>query len=340
MGQLKAIGLMTESLDAQAYVANARLAENAGFDSFWVPEDYAFPAAFAALGACAQATTRIKLGTGVVNPYTRHPVLLAMEFASLDQIAQGRALLGLGASTKTWIETQMGIPFDRPLSALRESIEVLRQMFRGEAVECDGRVFQIGAGMRFTLEPYRSKIPIYLGATGPRAMRLAGEVADGFLPLFAKPDTMRAAIETVKASAEQAGRNADDIDMSGLVLVSMQLDDGAAREAIKPLLATLFAWFSARRDVPVFKEFGIGPDELDVIAEAWAGGELRPDLISDAVIDGMAIAGSPERCREHFERLVEAGVTHPILAPFVVPEGQTMAQYLEALKRDLLGGYL
>ena len=112
MPKLKEIGLVVENTDARDYATQAQAAERMGFDSFWVPEDYVFPGAFSSCAAIAAATSKIKIGTGVVNPFTRHPVLLAMELAALDQLSEGRAILGLGASIKLWIEEQMGIRYD------------------------------------------------------------------------------------------------------------------------------------------------------------------------------------------------------------------------------------
>ena len=107
-------GLIHETTRAGDSVRHAILAEKLGFSSYWVPEDYAFPGAFSICSAIACQTERIKIGIGVLNPYTRHPVLTAMEFAALDQLSQGRGILGIGAGVKLWIEDQLGIPYTRP----------------------------------------------------------------------------------------------------------------------------------------------------------------------------------------------------------------------------------
>ena len=100
-----------------------------------MPEDYAFPGAFSSAAAIAAVTSKIKIGTGVINPFTRHPVLIAMELAALDQLSGRRAILGLGASLRLWIEQQMGIRYDKPLSALRDAVVIIRGLFAGEQVE-------------------------------------------------------------------------------------------------------------------------------------------------------------------------------------------------------------
>ena len=121
----------------------ARDAERAGFGSVWIIEDYFQPGAFALAGAAAAATERITIGLGVVNPYTRHPAVLAMETAALAGIAPGRVVLGLGSSNRNWIEGQMKIPFDTPLQGLREGTEIVARLLAGERVSYAGTCFSV-----------------------------------------------------------------------------------------------------------------------------------------------------------------------------------------------------
>lgn len=230
MPKLKGIGLMVENVNARDYATQAQVAEQLGFDSFWVPEDYAFPGAFSSCAAIAAVTSRIKIGTGVINPFTRHPVLIAMELAALDQISGGRAILGLGASIKLWIEEQMGIRYDKPLSALRDAVAIIRALFAGEQLEYQGRVFT-AAGMRFNLEPLRAEVPIYLGATAPKALELAGEVADGWFPFGFGPEAVGRAVERIRIGGNRAGRSLSDFAFSALIFTAVADDDQAAREA-------------------------------------------------------------------------------------------------------------
>jgi 5,10-methylenetetrahydromethanopterin reductase len=116
----------------------ARAAERAGLGSVWIIEDYFHPGAFTLAGAVAAATERITLGLGVVNPYTRHPAVLAMETAALTGVAPGRVVLGLGSSNRRWIEEQMGIAFKTPLADLRECVEILRRLLAGERLDFHG----------------------------------------------------------------------------------------------------------------------------------------------------------------------------------------------------------
>ncbi len=273
--------------------------EQLGFNSFGVPEDYAFPGAFSSCAAIAATTSTIKIGTGVINPFTRHPVLIAMELAALDQLSGGRAILGLGASVRLWIEEQ---------------------------VEYQGRVFRAGAGMRFYLEPLRAEVPIYLGATSPKTLELTGEVADGWLPFGFGAEAVSRAIERIRIGGERAGRNLSDFDYSSFIFTAVADDDQAARESIKPLITTVLGSFANQPELPIFTNFGLTPKDVSVIRQSYAHGEVRPDMVSAAMVDGLTLAGSPQRCREKLADLIDAGIT---TAVFSTEGGPDFAKNLE-----------
>lgn len=337
MPKLKEIGLLVENVNARDYVIQAQAAERLGFNSFWVPEDYAFPGAFSSCAAIAAATSKIKIGTGVINPFTRHPVLIAMELAALDQLSGGRAILGLGASIRLWIEEQMGIRYDKPLSALRDAVAIIRGLFAGEQVEYQGRVFTAGAGMRFNLEPFRAEVPIYLGATSPKTLELTGEVADGWLPFGFGPEAVGRAIERIRIGGNRAGRNLSDFSFSSVIFTAVADDDRAARDSVKPLIATVLGCFANQPELPVFTDFGLTPKDVSVIRQSYTHGEVRTDMVSEAMVDGLAIAGSPQRCREKLAALIDAGIT---TAVFATEGGPDFAKNLEWLHRNLIRDFI
>src|SRR5216683_32534 len=180
MPKVEEFGVAFESPKARDFIAAARLAEELGFGTFWVPEDPVFPGAFATASAIAANTRKIKIGIGVLNPWTRHPVQTAMELAALDDVSEGRAVLGLGASVKLWIAEQLGIAYTKPLTALRETVEIINQLFRRERLEHNGSIFK-ARGVRATFELGRGRVPIHFGVMAPQALTLAGEIADGVL---------------------------------------------------------------------------------------------------------------------------------------------------------------
>ena len=195
---------------AEATLQLAQRADASGFDSLWITEDPDGWDAFGVLGAISQRTSRISLGTGVTNPYHRHPNLIAASAATLDRLAPGRIFLGLGRGQPEWYERSLGMDVGSPLARLEETISLLHQWWSPEAVASNVGEFQIDAWKR-VISPVIPP-PIYLAAAGPKALDLAGQVADGVLfNMLATPIYLEKAIGRVRESAEAAGRNVGDL---------------------------------------------------------------------------------------------------------------------------------
>ena len=160
-------------------MATASLAEQLGYESIWLPETRFTRDAVTTTSAVATATQTARIATAVINPFTRGAVLTAVTAASLDEVCRGRFVLGIGPGSPTILERQ-GIRFDQPLARLRETVEVVRRLLLGEEVSFTGKTVQTTrAQLDFT--PIRPTIPIYFGVTGPKALALAGEIADGVI---------------------------------------------------------------------------------------------------------------------------------------------------------------
>ena len=186
-------------------MAFARRADAGGIDSLWVTEDPDGWDAFALLGAMSQQTSRIRLGTGVTNPYLRHPDLMAASIATLDRLAPGRAFLGLGRGQPEWYEHGLGMEVGRPLERVEETMDLLRQWESTGVASIDGE-FRINDWKR-GIHP-NGRPPMYLAAAGPKALDLAGRVADGiFFNMLATPDYLAGAIERVRSTTAAAGRD-------------------------------------------------------------------------------------------------------------------------------------
>jgi len=214
---------------APAHVsAWARAAERAGLGSVWIIEDYYHPGAYALAGAAAASTERITIGLGVVNPYTRHPAVVAMETGALAGIAPGRVVLGLGTSNRNWIEAEMRIPFKTPLRALREGVEIVRRLLAGERLTFRGECFDL-EGVRLEQVP-PERVPILLGVKGPRALALAGEIADGVHgAVLTSPGHVRRVRATTAAAR---GPRAGAFDVVAYVPAAVDADGAAARAAV------------------------------------------------------------------------------------------------------------
>jgi 5,10-methylenetetrahydromethanopterin reductase len=337
MARVAEFGVGFETVAARDQIAAARLAEEMGFGTFWVPEDYFFRGAFTLASAIACSTSRMRVGLGVVNPYTRHPVLTAMETAALAEIATDRVILGIGASVRFWIEKQMGVPYRKPATAMRETVEIVRRLLRGEAVSYQGAVFRTD-GAKLSFAAPRHTVPIHLGVIGRQNLEMAGAIADGvLLSAMTSPAYARFAVERIRDGAKRAGRSPDDVEIGAMLFVSISEDARQAREAVKPFLATLVSLISGQPESPLFTAPGMAAVEVRGFGERFAAGTLPTDLVTDWMIDTYAIAGSPRHCRAALGRIVDAGVRHPVAfeIPGVAPE-----QTITAVHRHLMPHFL
>ncbi|PZF80451.1 LLM class flavin-dependent oxidoreductase [Jiangella anatolica] len=279
---------------SRSAVASAVAAEEAGFDEVWVTEDYVERGAFALAGAIAQATSSVQVGIGVVNPWTRHPVVLAMEFATLDELSGGRALAGLGASNERWMTGQLGIPFDRPLSRLAESVDVVRRLLSGEHVRHSGPAYTVDAALSF--HPLRPDLPIVLGVKGPRALDLAARTADGvLLSILAGPDYVR----------EVRSRVGPSVRLAGYVGLSVDDDATAARDRIRPMVAQ---FLGIHGDHLITRSAGLSPSLCADFRAGLVAGVPRVDLVTDDLLDRLVAAGTPSEVTAAFDRFAAAGL--------------------------------
>src|SRR5229473_3812755 len=255
----------------------ARAAERAGLGSLWIIEDYFDPGAYALAGAAAAVTERIVIGLGVVNPYTRHPALIAMETAALAGIAPGRVVLGMGSSNRKWIEEQMAIPFKTPLRGLREGVEIVRRLLDGRRVTYAGEVFAVHDVALDTPPP--APVPILLGVKGPRALALAAEVADGVhCSILASPAHVR------RVRATTASRARGDFKVIAYVPVAVSDDAAEARAWMRPLVAR---YLGALHGQSILQDAGLDRTRTQPFSDALAAGRAAADLVTDDLVDTL-----------------------------------------------------
>jgi len=308
-GSGRSLGVALAGADAPAHVAErARAAERAGIDSLWFIEDYFQTGAFALAGAAAAATTSIGLGLGVVNPYTRHPALLAMETATLASIAPGRVVLGLGTGVRHWIESQMRIAAPRALDSLRDTVAVLRRLWAGERVTHAGASFSLD-DVALEFKPAQSELPIVLGVKAPRALALAGEIADGVLcSVMSSPAHVRRVRATTAAARRQAGRDGD-CPIGAYIPVAVGMDAEAARRSVRPLLARYLAHLHGQM---ILADAGVSDAQTAAIRQARARGESGAALVTEEQIDTFALAGTPDHARQRLRDWIDTGLCTPI----------------------------
>jgi len=292
-----------------------RIAEEAGFEALWVTERYFHEETVSLLGFLAAATQRIKLGVGVVNPYTRNPALLAMASATLDRLSGGRFLLGLGRSDKPVIQGRMGIPYGDSRSTLEEAVTLIRSLLSGERVSSTSGRFKLNSA-RLATTPVQKKLPIYLAAIGAKGLRLAGAVADGvLLNAYVPPAYVRYAVQEIRRAAQQAGRDPHVIDIACMLVIRLTDDPDSLRPTLKQRLVRLL-------EEPYVGEIllekgGFDPTMLPSLRASVAkdGGKDAVGLISDEMVDAFYVVGSVVRCQERITAYRQAGVDLPLLLP-------------------------
>ena len=296
----------------------ATYAEERGFEAVWQAESRLVREATVPMAAFAATTTRIKVGSGVVNNWTRNVGLLAATFVTLDDLAPGRIMLGIGA----WWEplaTKVGVDRRKPLLAMRETVEVVRRLiamenvsFHGEFVDVDDIQIDIVHGDRSPRD-----VPIYVGATGMQMMELAGEVGDGvLLNYLVGPKYNETALEHLAAGAARSGRAVEDIDRPQLVVCSLDEDRDVALDRARELVTQYLG-----QQPHIGKASGVDQRVLDEIGKVltWPAGpeEIRAAmaLVPDDIVQMVTASGTPDECRAKVREYVDAGCTCPILYP-------------------------
>ena len=248
-----------------------------------------------------------------------------MEFAALDEVSDGRAILGIGAGLKDWIEGRLKIPYTKPTAAMRETIEIIRRFFRGEEVTYAGKVFQTER-IKLSFKPVRAEIPIHLGVLGPKNCEMTGEVADGLLlSVMSSPAYVKFAMEHVRRGLAKSGRDERAFAVGAYIFSSISEDERAARDRLRPIVAIFISLMAPQPNTPIFAAAGLPAETIRAFGESFARGKVPTDMVTDEMLDTFTIAGSPARCRENLSRLIEAGMTAPVFfeVPGVPPQ-QTM----------------
>jgi probable F420-dependent oxidoreductase len=304
----------------------AERVESLGYDSVWIADTGAGPDAFVVGAAVATCTKTLRIGTAVVPVYTRTPSVMAAGAGSLAQLAPGRVVLGIGASSETIVDTWGGVPYERPLARMRETVTLLRQMLAGERVTFAGRTLRT-KGFRLVSPPPRP-VPIYLAALMPPMLELAGEIADGVILNFMPVDAVPRMLEFVRRGATRAGRDPSQLEIVSRFQTIVTDDVASARSAIRHMMGPYFATSVYNR----FVAWCGFPDEAAEILAGWQAKDRARNLagVTDAMIDRLAIIGPAPHCRERLEAFGRAGVTTPMVHPFLFDEASIWSAF-EAL---------
>jgi 5,10-methylenetetrahydromethanopterin reductase len=296
----------------------ARLAEQHGFEAVWQAESRLVREATVPMAAYAAVTSRIKVGSGVVNTWTRNVGLLAATFATLDDLAPGRIILGLGA----WWEplaAKVGVSRRRPLAAMREVVTVTRRLLAMERVTFHGEFVNVTDIEIDIVHGDRSpkRVPIYVGATGMKMMELAGEIGDGVvLNYMVSPSYTTQAVEALAAGAARASRTLAEVDRPQLIVCSLDRDRATALDRARELLTQYLG-----QQPHIMKASGVSQDLIEAIGRelTWPASPAQIEkamrLVPDDVVQLITAAGTAEECRAKVGEYVAAGCTCPILYP-------------------------
>ena len=298
----------------------AQYAEQKGFEAIWHAESRLARDALTPLAAMAAVTDKIKLGTGVINNWTRNVALTAVSFLTLDELSAGRSLLGVGA---WWdpLASKVGVERKKPLKAMREYVTVLQRLFQMENVTFEGefvKVRDIRLDVVYGDPSTPRKIPIYIGATGWDMIELTGEIADGILLNYlVSPAYNQQALEHLKTGAAKASRRLEAIDRPQLIVCSMDDDVDKAIDSARPLVAQYLG-----QQPHIAKASGVKESLIEEVKTALGGWPAKPGgleeakrLVDDKLVRLITASGTADECLKKVKEYNSTGCTCPILYP-------------------------
>jgi 5,10-methylenetetrahydromethanopterin reductase len=315
----------------------AQAAEALGYDDLWLADERFFREVYSCLTVCALATRRIRLGTCVTDPYSRHAALTAMAIATVDEVAGGRAVLGIGAGVSGFRE--LGIDASRSATALREAIELIRPLLAGQTVTAAGPQVAFREG-RLDFAPERAAIPIYVASQRAGGCRVAGRLADGAIMQGCVAERLLAFFrDTVRSAAARAGRDPGAVDLVARINVCVDDDHGRARDVMRP---TIVRSLSAQRpDFFTFATAGLAvPADLReaVLALPYTHdpAPLRAiaPRVPDELVDAVTLAGPPAVVARGVARLARGGIGQLMVYP--VPSDGRLETTIERFQREVM----
>jgi len=296
------------SLDRERVYENVRAADESGVHSMWTAEAWGRDA-FTLLALLADRTKQIQLGTGIVNVFSRSPAALAQHFATLDELSEGRMIIGLGTSGANVIEHFHGVKFEKGLRRLREYVEIINMLIAGSPLNYDGEIYSLGRGFTLRFETVRKHIPIYLATLNPASVRQTARIADGWLPIWTPVEKMSEQIALFKETATKAGRNPDDliIRSPGGITITKNV------ERAKAGVAGGLAFYVSRMGVFYYEHVSrLGyADEAAAIKRAWeeGGSGAGTAAVSEHLQQQMGfVTDSVDAARERIAEQEAAGI--------------------------------
>jgi F420-dependent oxidoreductase-like protein len=341
------IGYWGLGLTSSDQLAIVQEAERLGYDSVWTAEAYGSDAA-TILGWLAGQTTTIRLGSGILQMPGRSAAMTAMTAATIDQLSDGRMLLGIGSSGPQVSEGWHGVRFAKQLQRTREYIEVLRMALARERLEYHGETIDLplpdgpGKALKLTIAPVQERMPIYLAAIGPKNTALAGELADGWMPTLLSPEHLPLLRESLEEGAARAGRTLDGFDIAPTVNVNITDDVQGARDAVRPFMALYIGGMGSRDQNfynTLVQRYGF-EDAARTVQDLYLDGKKdeAAAALPDELIDLVSLVGPADRVRERLRAYADAGVGTLGLSPMAWTKDERIRQLrlVAELAEDLI----
>ena len=338
------IGYWGLGMSQEDQLGLVREAEAVGFDSVWAAEAYGSDTA-TVLAWLAGQTERIKIGSAIFQMPARSPAMTAMTAATLDNLSNGRMLLGIGSSGPQVAEGWHGQRFAKQLQRTREYVAILRKALARERLEFEGETYTLplpdgpGKALKLTIAPVQERIPIYVAAIGPKNTQLTGEIADGWMPFFVSPEHMDDSLALLREGAARAGREIDgSFDIAPNVNVCIDDDVDSARDLMRPLIALYVGGMGSRERNfynAMVRRYGFeeAADEVQDLYLSGKKAEAAAALPAE-LIDQLTLCGPRERVAERLTVYREAGVGTLIASP-IAPTAEGRGQIVRALAEAL-----
>jgi len=312
-------------------VERVKLAEASKFDKVWLADERFYREVYACLAVFAANTSRVKLGPCVTDPFARHPALTAMAIATLDEISGGRAVLGIGAGISGFAE--LGIERKKPPRAMREAIELIRALLRGEQVDFHGEVVHFHDG-HLSFKPRRAEIPIYVASNGPLGQRMAGALADAvIMEACGSAEEARALRAEVVRGAQKSGRDPRQVKLIARLNACVAADGRVARDTLRPGVARLLGRRSLKLATAEAQGLTLPEDAVASIGDVPYAEGVKPylpllPLITDRHVDAFTLGGTVEDIVTHAAALRRAGIDSILIRP-LAPQGGSVEGVIE-----------
>ena len=320
---------LNNDLSLSEYIELAQIAEDEGFDQFWIANDLFLRSAQVIVAALGVATSRIEIGTSILNPYTVNPSEIAMFASTMDELTDCRFNLGIAAGSKNFLDW-IGIAQGSPLTVMRETIDAIRALQRGDHVSFKGKYLKWSQKSYLRFNAPRIT-PIYMGAMGPKMLQLAGEIADGLLPLLYPPEHYYEIKPYVEKGLEMRSNSSYSFDFVGSIWVSLDENKDDARR----VLAEKIAYYGPGLGTLQLEHLGLNKQDFFPIEDALIKEkdlEKASSLVNDKMIK-IGIIGQPQDIIERLIPLVDTGLQHLSFGP---PLGLDRAKSIKMLGQKVL----